>query len=104
MLAAVDESVTTNEIVLGRRPLRHDSNRWTFLGQNDCLIVSIGDLRPEGLRESALGVVSDDPHMIRMVRRIIRRLRDSMLSGAWVVNPMSGDRGLLKSHRYTDGA
>lgn len=67
-------------------------------------VVTPGILDDEGLRESQMGAVTDNPTDLKTWGTIKRRAVKSMHRGAYVVDGLTGVRELLKSHRYTDGA
>jgi hypothetical protein len=76
-----------------------------FLKANpDCLWVTLGRLDDEGLRESVLGAFASDQDGLKTWRHIRRRATASLRKGAEVVNPVSGARGEVPNHYYSDGA
>jgi hypothetical protein len=55
----------------------------------DCLTIVVGAMTSEGLRESALGAVSNDTDRVRTWRRIKARAQRTMHHGGIAVNPMT---------------
>lgn len=72
-------------------------------GQPECMVLHVGDMVPNGLRESAVGAVSDDAAALRMWRNIIKSMKSHLRRGAWVSNPVSGARQRA-NHYFTKGA
>jgi hypothetical protein len=69
-----------------------------------CLVLSIGQLTDEGLRESALSAVSDSADKMDLWRRLRQNAQARMHKEASVVNPRTGARAEVPSHRHTHGA
>lgn len=75
-----------------------------FVTRNeDCLYLSIQWPTEEGLRESAIGGVTDDKDLLRAWRQMIRELKTSMHKGA-VIRGWTGITGPAPAHRHTVGA
>jgi hypothetical protein len=86
-------------------PLTVDASKDPPLaGRPECMAVSVGRLTPEGLRESAIGAVSDNRDAVRTWRGVLKDAKKQMSKGAWAVNPASGARVVVPDHFYTDGA
>ena len=76
-----------------------------FAARNaDCLFLMIGGRSEEGVRESALGGVSEDPELLRTWRSLVRRAGAAMHSGATVRNPMSDRETRKPAHLHSPGA
>lgn len=74
-----------------------------FLTKNvGTFYVEVGCLEPEGLREAAMGGVSDDPSSLKLWRSIIRHAKARMHTGA-IARNQSAEQ-LLPHHRHTPGA
>jgi len=69
-----------------------------------CLHLTIGRLASEGLRESALGGISDDGSLMKRWRKLVREARAGMHKGATLHDPASGGSRRLPTHRHTPGA
>ncbi|MDG4823257.1 hypothetical protein O7635_15480 [Asanoa sp. WMMD1127] len=94
-------------VLLNRRPLQTGPGMnlsRLALANPGSLILLLGRLADEGLRESSLGAVADDPADFALWRRLISRARRSMRRGAVVTNPVTQASMVLPSHRYTDEA
>jgi hypothetical protein len=75
-----------------------------FLRSNvGSLAVSVSHVRNGCLRESMIGSIADDPAVVAVWRRVIRRAQRELLRGAVVVG-LNGDRRLKPQHRYSPGA
>lgn len=76
-----------------------------FLDKNpDKLVFSIGKYDNERLTESALSGITDNPELFDIWKKIGRKLKAITLTGAWVINPESGNKSFYKNHRYTIAA
>jgi hypothetical protein len=70
----------------------------------DCLSVTIGKYENEGLVESGIGAQTDNKDALKIWRKIVKKLKELTLEGAWVVNPHNNAKEFYKSHRYTEAA
>lgn len=105
--AALTRTPAPDFVILGRHPLRLGPGLSLPLlvqANPGCLILQLGQQVDDGLRESLVGAVSDDPADLVLWRRLIARARRSMRSGAEVINPVTGASVTNRSHRYTDEA
>jgi hypothetical protein len=68
------------------------------------LLVEICTRMPAGLKESFLGVKTDDEASIRLWRKIADRWRKRTSAGAIAFNPSTGASGVVKTHRFTPEA
>lgn len=76
-----------------------------FVSRNaGSLFLSIGPRDQEGLRESALGGVTEEQETLRIWRELIRNAKSAMHTGATVWNPESNDEARLPKHLHTPGA
>lgn len=76
-----------------------------FLDKNPgSLVIEIGRLSADGLRESCLSARTEDEEAIRTWREVAGKLRKSTRAGAVAVNPMTGATSFLRNHRFTAGA
>jgi hypothetical protein len=76
-----------------------------FVTRNrDCLFLTVGRQEDDGLRESALGGVTEDEETLRIWRRIARDAKAAMHLGATVRNPQSGATQPAPRHLHTPGA
>lgn len=105
-LRTVPDSLKVRRVSFGLEPLDVGaSTAQDFMARNpDSLTLMLGTPSFEGLRQSALGAVTDDETSLRTWRRVMRKAKASMHKGASVVNPRSGARQHVKDHYYTDGA
>ena len=76
-----------------------------FVSRNpDCLFLSIGSHGEDGLRESALGGVTEERDMHKLWRDLIRAAKSAMHTGARVRDPASGAENEAPTHLHTPGA
>ena len=76
-----------------------------FLERNpDCLALTLGKLGTDGLRESALSAMTDDPASLDLWRWVLRGARSQMHTGATAVNPATGATVEVPRHSHTAGA
>jgi len=76
-----------------------------FVQQNPgCFLIDIGAEKPGGLEESSVGFRTKDQAAAKIWRGLANRLRRRTSAGAVAVNPETGDRGLVRTHRYTERA
>lgn len=71
---------------------------------HDLFVIHVGNRTEEGLRESSMGVVTDDSHSLQLWQRLIRMAQEVGHAGASVVDPHTGARNHLPSHRHLQGA
>jgi hypothetical protein len=74
------------------------------LANPDALVLSIGQIRDDGLAESWLSAMSDDETAMKRWRQASRIIHGITFSGATAVSPKSGATVPMKSHRFTAGA
>jgi hypothetical protein len=70
----------------------------------DCLRVDVPRIEGGFLSEGGIEFMSDDVVVSNQWKRIVNRFKRKTKSGAMAINPITGDRGFVKSHRYTDAA
>lgn len=76
-----------------------------FVSRNpSCLFLSIGPRDEDGLRESALGGVTEEKETLRIWRELIRNAESSMHTGATVRNPALNGAERVPKHLHTPGA
>jgi hypothetical protein len=76
-----------------------------FLDHNPgALLLEIGRSTPDGLRESWLTARTDDADTLSKWRGLLKKLRSLTKAGAMAVNPETGARAKMRSHRFTAGA
>lgn len=92
-----------NRIWFSKVPLVIDHSKDSPF-EPECMTLTAGSLMPDGLRESVLGAVSDDIDAIRKWRKVIKSVKSTMLTGAWVLNPATGARQRVEGHYFTEGA
>jgi hypothetical protein len=105
-LGTVPDSLKVRRVSFGLEPLDVGaSSAHDFMARNPhSLTLTLETPTSEGLRQSALGAMTEDEESLRTWRRVIRKAKASMHKGASVVNPHSGARQQVKDHYYTDGA
>jgi len=64
------------------------------------LVLQIGKLTPEGLRESCLSTLDASEKW----KSIARGLKKITRAGSWAINPNTGASAFARDHRYTEGA
>ncbi len=69
-----------------------------------CFFVSAEWPTEEGLRESAMGGITDDAELLRTWRRMIRQAETSMHRGARVRSALLGTATAAPAHRHSVGA
>jgi hypothetical protein len=70
----------------------------------DGLVIDLGRLTEDGLRESWLATRTDNPHAIKAWRLIARDLKQRTKSGVVGVNRLTGKSSVHASERYSRGA
>lgn len=99
--------VDAKQILLAYQPFRGDPQNSLiidFMRLNEgFLAVRPGLWSQDGLRESFMGAVAEEPASISRWQKLVQRARRSLLKGAVRVGP-SGDRMLDPSHLYSEGA
>jgi len=68
------------------------------------LTLEIGRLTTSGLKESWLTAKAREGELSTQWKEIAKKLRASTHTGVQAINPNTGKRSQLKSHRYTSGA
>lgn len=92
-------------ILANLRPIKSIEEKWLQVvdANPNSLTVIIGDLVEGGLRETLMGMGTDDPAALSRWRTAFRRARSELQKGAVFVNPI-GDRFDTPNHRYSEGA
>ncbi len=92
-------------ILTDQKPAMDASSPNNFYDLNQGTIgLHIGRLTKQGLKESALGFMSDDKEKAAIANKVASRLKKLTKAGAIAVNPVSGAEANARSHRYTEGA
>jgi len=68
------------------------------------LFLLVGLRSDEGLRESALGGMTEDIALAKIWRRVVRAAKTHMHRGATVSNPQTGAAARAPDHLHTPGA
>ncbi len=97
-LTAVGSGLTRITLSQGQAPHGADPDL------HGMFVIHAGTLTDEGLRESAMGAVHDDPEALNLWGGLIRRARAEAHVGASVVNPTTEARMHAPSHRHLPGA
>jgi len=71
---------------------------------DDELVLDVGRVSEEGLRESWLACRSDTPDALAKWRRIVKDLKAKTHAGVTAINRQNGVSAFYKSHRYSQGA
>lgn len=100
------ELAVVDRVALSLHPISTDARSGQELFERSPTILSVlpGVLTDDGLRETLMSAIDDDPASSVAWRRVRRRALSSMRRGAVVVNPVTGDRAELGSHPFTQGA
>lgn len=94
-------------VILGLHPLRlpKGASLYRLKGMNsDIFVLQPGAELENDLAESVMVGIGDDPHAIKLWRRLVDRARRSMRSGAVITDPCRAHLARCPSHRFTDGA
>lgn len=100
------QQADVSRVAVSVRPLQLDvGSAADFVRANpDALVVTVGALTAEGLRESALAAWTDDKESLRCWRSVRQRAMNLLRSDAYAVNPASGARQRAKDHFHSPGA
>lgn len=92
-------------IVISKKEIHTAKNNYEFMKmQDNNLIIEIGKIDNEMIKESAISVFSET-EIDTEWKKIISTFKKSMLRGAWVVNPNpNGGKVYYKNHLYTENA
>lgn len=92
-------------ILASLRPIQSAEEKWLGVvdANPDSLTVIIGDIYDGGLRETLIGMGTENPAALSRWRKALRRARSELHKGAIIVSPM-GDRFDDPNHRFSDGA
>lgn len=72
-------------------------------GSRGALMLEIGPLTTEGLKESWLtSMAAGDTE--KLWRRVVKLMKDQTEAGAYAVNPRTGARGFVRNHRFSKAA
>ena len=95
-----------NTICLGFQPMdlfNHSS--YDFHRRNpNYLSIDIGRLNTEGLRESALSGMTDEPDVLKVWKKLAKEIRNQSSAGLWAINPVTQAKAFYKNVRFTAGA
>lgn len=73
-----------------------------FLDKNtDGIIFEIGVENDEKLKESRISGITENKETLKIWKDIVKRFKDTMLKGAWVINPNNGEKEYYNNHYYT---
>lgn len=73
-----------------------------FLDENtDGIIFELGVLDDEKLKESRISSITENKDTLKIWKDIVKRFKNTMLKGAWVINPNNGAKEYYKNHCYT---
>lgn len=101
---STDEIAKYDIVVISTQEIRYSDNYRDFMRRQDNnLGITIGHLADNKLNESSMWVFSEH-EIARVWKTLIGRFKRSLLKGAWVVDPVSGDRSYYKNIRYTENA
>jgi hypothetical protein len=76
-----------------------------FLDDNPgALLLDIGRLTKDGLKESCLSCKSAKEQDVVIWRRVASQLRKKTMAGVTGFDPVSGASSFYRAHRYTEGA
>ena len=76
-----------------------------FLDDNpDVVLLDIGRLSASGLEESCLSIQSNSAGYLKLAQQLGKILKQVTNVGAIAVNPETGEKAKLRSHRFTDEA
>jgi hypothetical protein len=76
-----------------------------FLTVNpDCLAIALEPVTEDGLRETALATLTADRDTLAFWLKLVLELDEIMHQGATAVDPRTGRRRYLRSHRHSPGA
>lgn len=91
--------------LLIRQPVLGVTSEGDFSSKNPtAMLIDIGDQTEHEMKESFIGAKTDDATAMKLWRRIATEWRKRTLSGATAVNPRTGARGVIKTHRFTRAA
>ena len=78
----------------------------TFAERNhDCLYVELPFLGTNGLIEGSIGyVVGNGSGVAKNWAAIVNKFKKTLFMGGVAINPISGGRAVMKSHRFSEGA
>lgn len=96
----IDDFTKYDMVVISTQEIQYADNYRDFMRcQNNNLGVTIGHEVDNKLKESIMWVFAE--HEIAQAwKTIIGRFKRNLLKGAWVVNPISGEKDYYKNHRY----
>ena len=87
------------------KPSMFIKNERKFLSENPgSLFIEIGNQTENGLKESCLSAMTDDPTLLKCWKKIANKLKKITFAGAWSINPHTSAKYFFKNHRYTSGA
>jgi hypothetical protein len=81
-----------------------DSEQEFAVDNPDALYVLVGALNADGLRQSALGAITEDRALLRRWRETVKLAKAEMHAGATVRNPNTGHAAHSRRHLHTPGA
>jgi hypothetical protein len=103
-LVAEDESIYALALTLGEPVLPAESSGKFHDRNPDAVLLELGRLGSKGLKESGLSVRTTNSEALRVGRSIAKRIRGLTKAGAVAINPTTGEKAFLRSHRYSTGA
>lgn len=100
----IDDLARYDMVVISTREIRYSDNYRDFMQRQDNnLGITIGHQADNKLNESSMWVFSER-EIAQIWKKIIGSFKNNLLKGAWVVDPVSGDRSYYKNIRYTENA
>ncbi len=100
----IDDIAKYDMVVILTQEIQYSDNYRDFIRcQDNNLGITIGHEADGKLEESSMWVFAEH-EIVQVWKTIIGRFKRSLLKGAWVVNPTSGDRGFYKDIRFTVNA
>jgi hypothetical protein len=90
-----------NVYLFQSRPVLGADSDYKFTGDNPgALYILVGTDNEIMLRESSISTISDD-ETVAFWKKVVKPFKQSMLKGAWVINPFNGAKGFYKNLYYT---
>ncbi|HKY35098.1 MAG TPA: hypothetical protein VJN18_04095 [Polyangiaceae bacterium] len=100
---AADESIHTLALSL-TPPVLPAKTSGDFQDHNpDALLVELGRVKGGGLKESGLSARTSSAEALQAWKKVASSLKAMTRAGVTAVNPKTGEKARLRSHRYTEG-
>lgn len=105
MVRAASETTSLSVYLFFKRPDLDATTRLKFYDLNPGgIVIDIGRLTAQGLKQSAISTKTEDPLMYEFAKALANCLRKISHAGVTAINIDTGVSHLNKSSRYTDGA